>query len=356
MSSLTDAFQNLYTYIISIAGVIALAALIIGGILYLTSAGDPEKLTKARKQILAAFFGIIILLSSYLILRTINPDLVSFEMPKLEQIIFHPLDMPPSETKVPTLLERVKEIVNFTKKASEGIENSAQAIQQLSDQCSCENTQPLCYCSGGEDEDSCEPHGCYAGPGFQPCPNQSEIKENQKRVIAWKDEILYYRNRALAEKQDLQDEIKKVLDEEIVYYQKRIIIEEDEKVIEDLTERKEEITVEKNLKKDLAAKLKELADKIKEIEPFMSEIGTLPDKCLINVKDKCDASCEGDCHDVDVKDSCKPTDCSGGNPCPIDDIQNQFSEIQQLKPSIIQACNEILNIIDDIIKHKTIII
>ncbi len=32
MPSLTDAFQDLYTYIISIAGVIALIALIIGGI------------------------------------------------------------------------------------------------------------------------------------------------------------------------------------------------------------------------------------------------------------------------------------------------------------------------------------
>ena len=84
---LTDAVQNLYTYIISIAGVIALIALITAGILYLTSSGEPEKLSRARKQILAAFLGIVILFSSYLILRTINPELVGFKMPKLKDII-----------------------------------------------------------------------------------------------------------------------------------------------------------------------------------------------------------------------------------------------------------------------------
>ena len=360
MSSFIDTFQNLYTYIISIAGVIALVGLIIAGILYLTSAGDPEKLSKAKKQILAASFGIIILLSSYLILRTINPELVSFEMPVLEDIVFDPLDMPAPETKVPKLLGKVEEIAEQLKKyIIPGIELSSQKIKDLTDNCDCSNTQPLCYCTGGGSGDSCQPRQCYAGPEFQPCPDQSEIKENQKRVIAWKDEILYYRNRALSEQEDLLDEIKKVLDEQIVYYQKNIIIEEDEKIIEYFKQEKEKITIEKNLKKDLAVKLEELAELIEQIEPFMSEIGILPDKCLYDegvygVNNKCDAYCKGECHDY--KDGCQPDKCDGGNPCPIDNIQNQLSEIQQLKPLIIQACDEILNIINEIIKHKTITI
>jgi len=355
MPDLADAFQNLYTYIISIAGAIALAALIIGGILYLTSAGEPEKLSKARKQILAAFLGIIILLSSYLILRTINPNLVSFEMPVLEDIVFHPLDIPPSETKVPELLGKVKEIAEQIKEnIIPGIELSSQKIKDITDNCDCANTQSLCVCAGGGSDNSCEPARCYAGPGFQPCPNQSEIKENQKRVIAWKDEILYYRNRTIAEEQDLQDEIKMVLDEKIVYYMKSEIIEDDDKVKQYLIEQREKITKEKNLKKNLAAKLEELADLIDKISNPASEIGVLPDECLINVKDKCSASCQGGCHDI--KDGCEPGGCNGGNPCPVDNIQNQLSQVQQIKPSIIQACDEVLNIIDEIIKHKTIII
>lgn len=355
MPSLTDAFQSLYIYIISIAGVIALAALIIGGILYLTSAGDPEKLSKAKKQILAAFLGIIILLSSYLILRTINPDLVSFEMPDLEDIVFDPLNMPPPETKIPKLLGKVEEIAEQLKKyIIPGIELSSQKIKDLTDSCDCDNTQPLCFCDGGSESNSCQPRGCYAGPGFQPCPDESEIKENQKRVIAWKDEILYYKNRAISEQEDLLDEIKKVLDEKILYYMKSEIVENDNKVKQYLIEQRGKITKEKDLKKDLAAKLKKLAELIEQIEPFISEIGVLPDECLINVKDKCSASCKGECHDH--KDGCEPVDCKGGNPCPFNDIQTQFSEIQNLNPKISQACDEILNIIEEIIKHKIIII
>ena len=364
MANLTDAFQSLYTYIISIAGVIALAGLIIGGILYLTSAGEPEKLNKARKQILAASFGIIILLSSYLILRTINPELVSFEMPTLENIVFDPLNIPPSETKVPKLLGEVEEIAEQLKKyVIPGIELSSQKIKDLTGNCDCNNAQSLCFCDGGKEDNSCQPRGCYAGPGFQPCPDQSEIKENQKRVIAWKDEILYYRNRALSEQEDLLDEIKKVLDEKIVYYQKNIIIEEDDKIKQHLTEQKEEITIEKNLKKDLAAKLQELADLIKQIEPFMSEIGELPDKCLYDegvygLNNKCQASCkqgkEYGCHDT--KQGCQPEECKGGNPCPVGEINDQLLSIQGLQPQIINKSDEILNIIDEIIKHKTITI
>lgn len=364
MLSLTESFNSLYIYVISIAGVIALVALIIGGILYLTSAGEPEKLSKARKQILAAFLGIIILLSSYLILRTINPELVSFEMPRLEKIISHPLNAPPSETKVPKLLGKVEEIAEKIKEIIiPGIELSSQKIKDLTDNCDCAATQSLCACTGGEESDRCQPQGCYAGPGFQPCPNQLEIKENQKRVIAWKDEILYYRNRALAEREDLLEEIKKVLDEQIVYYQKNIIIEEDEKIIEYFKQEKEKITIEKNLKKNLAAKLKELAELIKQIEPFMSEIGALPDKCLYDegvygVNNKCQASCkqgkEYGCHDV--KQGCQPGECSGGNPCPVGEINDQLLLIQGLRPQIINKSDEILNIIDEIIKHKTITI
>jgi len=351
----TEYFKYIFNFLIWISGIIALIALVVGGVLYLTSAGDPEKLGKARKQILAAFFGIIILLSSYLILRTINPELVSFEMPELEEIVFHPLDAPAPETKVPTLLGKVEEIAEQIKETViPGIEFSSQKIKELTDNCECKNTQPLCQCSGGGENDTCNPHICYAGQGNQPCPNELEIKENQKRVIAWKDEIMHYRNRAIAEEEDLLDEIKRILDEKIVYYQRSIIIEENDEVKQYLTEEKEEITIEKNLKKDLAAKLKELAELIEKIELFMSEIGTLPDECLINVQNKCQAHCDGKCHDIE--EGCQPVNCTGGNPCPFNDIQAQFDEIQNLSPQISQTCDEILNIIDEIIKHKTITI
>lgn len=363
MPSITDAFQNLYNYLISISGVVALVALIVGGVIYLTSAGDPEKLGKAKKQILAALLGIVLLLSSYLILRTINPELVTIELPQLKPATISPSDLPPGQARSPILFDKVKLIVDEVGKASQYIENSSQEIKNLTDNCDCSNTQPLCQCSGGGQSDTCNPLMCYTGPGFQPCPDEREIKENQKNIIAWKEEILYYRNRALEEVKDLEDEIKKVLDEKIFYYQKNIIVEEDEQVKQYFEEEKEKVTQEKNLKKNLGAKLQELAHLIEEIEPFISEIAILPDKCLYDegvygVNNKCQPSCkqgkEYGCHDA--KEGCQPDECSGGNPCPVGEINDQFLLIQGLRPQIITKCNEILNIIEEIIELKTIIL
>jgi len=70
----------------------ALAALIFGGFRYLTSAGSPGAMTDARDQIFAGILGLVLLISSFLILRTINPQLTSFKItaePKFEGIVLY---------------------------------------------------------------------------------------------------------------------------------------------------------------------------------------------------------------------------------------------------------------------------
>ena len=354
MPAITNAFQNLYIYLISISGVIALLALIVGGIVYLTSAGDPEKLGKAKKQTLAALLGIVILLSSYLILRTINPELITIELPSLKPITISPADLPPGQARSPLLFDKVKTIVDEVKKASQYIEDSAQEIERLTANCDCKNTQPLCVCSGGGENDTCNPFACYTGPGFQPCPDEKEIKKNQKNIIAWKEEILYYRKRALEEAKDLHDEIIKVLNEKIAYYWQKETAEENERVKEYFRQEKDKAIQEKNLKKNLETRLQGLADLIEKTAEPIQKIGDLPDECLINVQDKCQAHCDGGCHDI--KNGRQPVNCTGGNPCPINEIQNQINPIQNARSSINQVGQEILNTIEEIIKLKTIIV
>jgi len=48
-----------------------------GGVRWLLSAGKPGEIEKAKAQITNAIFGLVLLLSSYVILNTINPDLIN---------------------------------------------------------------------------------------------------------------------------------------------------------------------------------------------------------------------------------------------------------------------------------------
>lgn len=82
-TSLPDYVSYIFNFAIWIVGFLAFASLLYGGIRYLTSAGDPSKADDAKKQMYAGILGIIILFSSYMILNTINPQLVFFEVQDL---------------------------------------------------------------------------------------------------------------------------------------------------------------------------------------------------------------------------------------------------------------------------------
>lgn len=75
-TALPEYLEYVFTFAIMVAGLFAFGALIYGGFSYLTSAGDPTKMKEGQDQIMAGFLGLIIILSSYLILNTINPQLV----------------------------------------------------------------------------------------------------------------------------------------------------------------------------------------------------------------------------------------------------------------------------------------
>lgn len=84
---LPDYVKYIFNFLIWASGLIALGALVYGGFKYLTSAGMPEKLKDAKEQIAAALLGLLILFASYLILITINPQLVIFQLGPMTPII-----------------------------------------------------------------------------------------------------------------------------------------------------------------------------------------------------------------------------------------------------------------------------
>ena len=68
----------IYNYALKVAGILAAIVLMAGGVLWLISSGDASKIKQASDLIIGAVTGLVILLSSYVLLITVNPELVKF--------------------------------------------------------------------------------------------------------------------------------------------------------------------------------------------------------------------------------------------------------------------------------------
>jgi hypothetical protein len=65
-----------YYFMVSIAGLASFVMIVVGGISWLTSAGNPSKTTDAKERIFSALLGLLLVLSSWIILKLVNPDLL----------------------------------------------------------------------------------------------------------------------------------------------------------------------------------------------------------------------------------------------------------------------------------------
>lgn len=72
LSNLEVVFKNVVNVILGFAGITFFVLLLIGGIKYITSGGDPKATESAQKTITSAVGGLIIIVLSYLILVLIK--------------------------------------------------------------------------------------------------------------------------------------------------------------------------------------------------------------------------------------------------------------------------------------------
>ncbi|OHA38356.1 MAG: hypothetical protein A3G03_00440 [Candidatus Taylorbacteria bacterium RIFCSPLOWO2_12_FULL_44_15c] len=117
------AVQNAGNYIkgafnltIGIAAVLAIIMIVLGGIIYMGSESLGGK-AKGKKWIFDAVLGLLLALGSYIILFTINPSLVNFNV-NIDTITAPAA--PPTVTTAPTfttLLENIREAGNLTNQA-----------------------------------------------------------------------------------------------------------------------------------------------------------------------------------------------------------------------------------------------
>ena len=257
-TGLPQYVKYIFNFAIWIAGLLAFGVIVLGGIRWLTSAGDPNKLRDAKDQLFAAFLGLIILLSSYLILTTINPQLVLFEalplravelksppapIPEIEKITTSINVELPSGSMVENRIfpeermTRIKKIAADTEKTSTESVRPGKSLACLTvmdkDACkevdmSVDDTTIGCFCDSGCVTPvcivsccckctcligcccascGCGPCGCSSDPCCKP---RSKISENEEILQNKIGDLLSLQKKSNEEAGDLRVEVDKL--------------------------------------------------------------------------------------------------------------------------------------------------
>ena len=186
--SLPEYVKYLFNFSLGAAGLVIFIVLIYAGFRRLTSAGNPAAQKEAKDRISAAILGLIVLLFSYLILTTINPELVFLSIP--ERVIFNPEPITGQETEEKSLayteipvgsligelfesgrLTSIKDLAKKTKEKAEEVKALSEELNSLIDQCACTLISPQCgaECSG-------------ATCSGDPCPVMDEINKKREEL------------------------------------------------------------------------------------------------------------------------------------------------------------------------------
>ncbi|PJE76294.1 hypothetical protein COV04_00220 [Candidatus Uhrbacteria bacterium CG10_big_fil_rev_8_21_14_0_10_48_11] len=79
-----------YTFSVYAGGVLSAIVLMIGGFLWLTAAGNTSRIEQAKTHIGGALSGYVLLLLSWVLLNTINPNLVRFNELRIPTVVREP--------------------------------------------------------------------------------------------------------------------------------------------------------------------------------------------------------------------------------------------------------------------------
>ena len=73
----------IYRYAVVIASILSIVMIILGGVGIVVSGGDSQRITQSKKRIYQSITGLVLAVGSYLILYTVNPNLVEFKSLKV---------------------------------------------------------------------------------------------------------------------------------------------------------------------------------------------------------------------------------------------------------------------------------
>jgi len=83
---IAELMTSLFKYGIQIIGLLAIVVVMVGGFIWATAGGNSTKVGEAKQWIFSGLAGLMLILFSYILLRTINVKLVNFNIPTIEKI------------------------------------------------------------------------------------------------------------------------------------------------------------------------------------------------------------------------------------------------------------------------------
>lgn len=89
-AGLADYISTLYKYLVPVMALVAIVMMMIAGLQYILSRGNPSAVKQAKERIVQAVVGIVLLLSAYTLARLLDPRLVSFtelRIPKVKEVV-----------------------------------------------------------------------------------------------------------------------------------------------------------------------------------------------------------------------------------------------------------------------------
>ena len=78
-SGIIKYIQAIYGWALGVVGILAVVMMMIGGLIWTTAGGSATHIATAKQYIGGAISGLVLLLVSYLLLETINPELVNLK-------------------------------------------------------------------------------------------------------------------------------------------------------------------------------------------------------------------------------------------------------------------------------------
>ena len=100
VSYIADFINQFYQYLIGVSVVAAIVMIMIGGAQYTLAGGIPSQAQKAKERILNATIGLVLMLSVYTILYTVNPNLTVLDPVSLKVVQKIPYDGDAQESNV----------------------------------------------------------------------------------------------------------------------------------------------------------------------------------------------------------------------------------------------------------------